>query len=409
MLVMFLLNAGMITSLKVSGCLYSGILLLLLFLVMINTFSRRRQPGSPQDKSILFGLIGLPAAALLGGFWFAKNMRECAVLFSDALRFIKPDAAYVTRIKHTTIAHLFDPGDFDHWRLFLDKVDSKLSIPFALLLILALLFPVLSIGGRKEAKDRGVHITVFLLFLVTFVIYIYTPYSADNPVSGGEFTGSLLPGNTRFAFSMMGVMGVLAALSMTFLKLRKSVTAVLATSCCLLVGYLEIQTALVVIPALYAGYFIFRKTKPVVNRKSLVACAVMTLLVLTVASYYLRSERRKRKTLLYGTVVDFVTDSIEPEEKLGYLLTERSYIFRGHSLDQDMVHVRSSTEHREQWISMLRGKGVQLIAVGPLKASWQNQNRWNRLREIEWLEEPPFEKVHGDDAFKEAVVFRLRE
>jgi hypothetical protein len=58
---------------------------------------------------------------------------------------------------------------------------------------------------------------------------------------------------------------------------------------------------------------------------------------------------------------------------------------------------------------MLRGKGVQLIAVGPLKASWQNQNRWNRLREIEWLEEPPFEKVHGDDAFKEAVVFRLRE
>jgi hypothetical protein len=119
-----------------------------------------------------------------------------------------------------------------------------------------------------------------------------------------------------------------------------------------------------------------------------------------------RGRRNLERYEVYRGIYQFIDHSIGLDEKIAYLLSNRSYYFYGKSLRHYVMYFPSQTNSLLEWINSLKQKKVNFVAIGLLEAKMG----WKERREIQWLvsQDKTFIKVFGRNPEKEAVIYRIK-
>ena len=121
-------------------------------------------------------------------------------------------------------------------------------------------------------------------------------------------------------------------------------------------------------------------------------------------TFVLRQKRDENRRLFLGEVVDYLEHNIGKDEIIGYIYSNRSYLFYGKKLNRKVLYVRSKGKNLSKWLEELYARGVRVIAVGPLHKEWESK------QEIMWLKNPdgPFIRVFGENPKKEPTIYRIK-
>jgi hypothetical protein len=127
-------------------------------------------------------------------------------------------------------------------------------------------------------------------------------------------------------------------------------------------------------------------------------------IILMAGTLLAHRERERSVRAFYGPTIDSIENEVAETETIGYLLSRRSYLFYGRNLRRKVVYIPIGSSDRRRWLETIRGRGVDVIAVGPIEPNWETGQA------MQWLNDPqgPFVKVSGDDVTRESLLYRLR-
>jgi hypothetical protein len=93
------------------------------------------------------------------------------------------------------------------------------------------------------------------------------------------------------------------------------------------------------------------------------------------------------------------------EERIGFFLSSRSYLFYGRNLDRQVLYVPFRADRLPAWIDNLRQNKISTVGFGPLTET----DEYTR-QALSWLTsaEGPLEPVFGKDFNTESVLYRLK-
>ena len=161
-------------------------------------------PGLPALARLAVGLCALG----VGLFFYAAN----AARTGNPLGFVHlqlgrrvllaGDAAFMARVKQTSLLHLLHPTDLEHIKVLIKVVAFHLEIPFLLLSVM--LICSLAAWTRRVAA-------VALLCLACTALYAATPFSGDNGSHGWQITTWIGQG-LRYGLPALGLFATVAAL-----------------------------------------------------------------------------------------------------------------------------------------------------------------------------------------------------
>jgi len=222
---LWLLCLGYLIGLKGSAPLYAAVAVVTVE-IWHGTGRRGERAATPTRSRT--GFVPLAVAVLtacfLGGFWYLRNLLE----LGNPLGHVQiglggwqlwPGVITTTELARTSLASIFDSTRDDHWRLLGLVTWQRFGLPFLVLSGLALLgigkglFP-----GNRATTHRRPLLLVLLLTVGTGLMYWFTPYSGDNGDNNYQLT-TWIGLNMRFGFIFVALVGLLAALSWSFLRL----------------------------------------------------------------------------------------------------------------------------------------------------------------------------------------------
>jgi hypothetical protein len=423
----FLGTLGMLIGLKSSGILYAMLLVAALAFLRIKSRFANRRSGHSAPRTLrsapLFLLSSLSCFLLLASFWFLKNLIEVRnpfgyVKFQLGGLISFPGTVDPSEIHATSMASAFKLNNLSHWKVLLWGIVTGLNVPFIAMATFStlgiLLLPFRFASIRRERRINVEHfIGLIALMVGTVLIYWNTPYTADNGTHGLQIT-PYIDHQLRFAFPLMGILGVATALSATILRTKEEVMASLV-----IVGSVisVMQTPHVRILYFFlcfvVGLLLLCSLLNAVDWTRLVStaprvvklCTAFVLIGLTVFSTFVaRWDRDRHRTTLYYGIPKYIENNISPEQTIGYLLCYRQYLLFGKNLDRrKVIYVPSESDSLSQWLQMLQKRGVDFVAVGPILREWRSS------RELSWLENSngAFVHVFGRDPAREIFLYRF--
>jgi hypothetical protein len=415
-----------------------------------------------QDKLIMFGTITFFLfAGFLGGFWDIRNFIEVG----NPLGYLQinlgnfqlfPGVLTTKDLKLTSLANLFEINNLSHWRIIGIQALVRLQIPFLAITLqfLAGLYVVMTRKIKLQYLSSMISITALLT--VTGWLYWNTPGSGAATWGKEQEITAFVGHEFRFGFSFLSILGIAAAISATLTRTREKIILIIISLSTLmgLVSYttFEIVKAatfiknvwasnlikllvqdpnhfldiiddigihhifnIVVYIVLYIGLIFliyshpktqfFNRFNPTLSQKTTkVLISIICLLILTTTTFVLKERRDMLRKEFYSEIYSFIESNISQEEKIGYFLSQQSYLFYGKNWDRQVVYVEpSSSDTSAQWVNELQNREISLLAVGPVK------NQYQSSRELDWLEAPngSFVRVVGEDFKRESVIYRL--
>jgi hypothetical protein len=140
-------------------------------------------------------------------------------------------------------------------------------------------------------------------------------------------------------------------------------------------------------------------------QRLLLASVLIGLIIM--ASFVAREKRDFLRTDFFGDLYQYLNTNIKQEDKIGYILSYRSYIFYGKDLDKKVFYTPSKSDNLSQWLDELHQKGINVVAVGPLEAKMG----WQQSKELRWLDtaDGVFTHIFGEEAEKDPMLYRLNE
>ncbi len=379
-----------------------------------------------------------------------------------------PGNLNLSKLQQSTLTSQFNPSNLSHWKTFGLQAIARLQVPFFAILGQVLFLPIACINRQNIISRKRLFCLLALLIGVGF-LYWNTPYSSGT---GGERAGqlsSLLGYNFRYGFSFLSVLGITAAVSATligtrteaiaFVVLISSILGIISSTIFDLIrtnfflgksefwgsaildtfknsprlaselavnllkndlAALGVYAALYIIflGLLWRAFFcqnpdtnVFSKIAALFYPSYRKAAIALILLLIIAASFGALEKRNLNRERIYQGLYEYIELNLAPREKIGYLCSERSYLFYGRNLNQQVLHVPLKSERLSEWLDELRQKNVEIVAVGPLKLGWLNKKNWWQLTmDVPWLENSnsPFVRVFGQDAEKEPVFYRLK-
>jgi hypothetical protein len=425
-----LATAGLMAGVKTPGIIYAAVLITLFLLTtgLSRLSCSRFKPPVRIDLIGLGSLVGLG----LGSFWYlGHNLGlgdpgTASLVASTLVDGASPLLAETSKrqslwqraldLQSTTLTAQFNGLNPAHWAIFGSQALVRLQLPLVALLGAILLLPYSWLRCPPgETRQRLVGFSVLLL--ITFFLYWNTPYSA-----GGELS-PLVGFNMRYGFPVLGLLGVVAALSTTQILISKRwVTLIVLTSGLLgivsssifdkirtqslmgegtfwpsqlisrlyqhplnaiatvgqiianlgLTDLLIYLGLLIGIFGLYWANLVCPQALPSLVKRSpswtwgvrLVLTIVLASgLLVTTTGHWLQLREMNRQHL-YGGIDAAIEKAVQPGEQIAYFSSSQSYLLYGKHLDQNVLHLPPDSLDPTSWITTLQGSNVALVATG---------------------------------------------
>ncbi len=363
------------------------------------------------------------------------------------------------KIWQSTLAAQFNPSNISHWQTLGLQIIIRLQVPFMALAFQVLAAPlVLSKGRGKVINENTILLTVLLT--CTGILYVITPYTSGT---GGEAIGQLSPilgFNLRYGFPFLSVLGIAAAATATLLNTRNQVVlavvlvgSVLGIASNTIFDYIKsasftgdsivwgsllidnFKSNLVAgiqsvwhILAPHWSYILkdsifymvlmilawkLLKKRPNLewfnnlfqtrNKVSYIVIVCVCIGLIVIGNW--RGQRDVARTELYRGIYEYIDQNTVPNEKIGFFLSSRSYLFYGKKLNRKVLYVPFKADRISGWIDNLRRNRVRIVGFGPL-----TETDTDTSNALSWLTsaEGPLEPVFGKDFNNESVLYRLK-
>jgi hypothetical protein len=371
-----------------------------------------------------------------------------------------PSASPLLKIWQSTLAAQFNPSNISHWQIFGLQVLIRLQLPFLAIALQALAAPLALTQGKTRINQNNIILSVVLAS--TGILYVITPYTSGT---AGEAIGQLSPllgFNLRYGFPFLSLLAIAAAATATEIKTRKQVivAVVLISSISGIISntifdliknasftgksivwgswlidrfkshFAEAINLVIKIlaprwpdlgiyPLIYVGLLllagiIFKRNPSLIGLKNLLAslkkssyimiiCVCIALMVS--ATWVAREKRDVARAELYRGIYEYIDKNTVPNEKIGFFLSYRSYLFYGRNLDRQVLYVPFRADRLPAWMDNLHKNNIKMVGFGPLT----EMDEYTKLA-LSWLTSPegPLQPVFGKDFNTESVLYRLK-
>lgn len=365
------------------------------------------------------------------------------------------------RIWQSTLAAQFNPSNISHWQTLGLQIVIRLQVPFMALAFQVLAAPLALSQGRGRGKVINENTIVLTVLLIcTGILYVITPYTSGT---AGESIGQLSPilgFNLRYGFPFLSVLGIAAAATATLLNTQNRVVVAVVlvssvvgiasntifdyiknasfTGDSIVWGSLLIDNfksdpvaAIQSIWQILAPHWKYILKDPIFyivsmtlawrlltkrpdfgwfndiistrNKVSYVMIVGVCIGLIVIGSW--REQRDVGRSELYRGIYEYIDRNTVPNEKVGFFLSSRSYLFYGKNLNRKVLYVPFKADRISGWIDNLRHNRVRIVGFGPL-----TETDADTRNALSWLTsaEGPLEPVFGKDFNTESVLYRLK-
>ncbi|MEG3990828.1 hypothetical protein QUA13_27505 [Microcoleus sp. S28C3] len=370
-----------------------------------------------------------------------------------------PPASPLLKIWQSTLAAQFNPSNISHWQTLGLQILIRLQLPFLAIAFQVLAAPLALMQGKTRIINQN-NIVLIILLASTGILYLITPYTSGTV---GESIGKLSPilgFNLRYGFPFLSLLAIAAAATATLLKTPNKVVlaVVLISSFCgitsntifdyiknesftgdsivwgsLLIDnfksnpveainsiwkilapswqyilkypifYLVSMTLALILLKINPGLGWLDRLLPT-RKKSIYIVIIGVCIGLIVIGNW-REKRDFARTELYRGIYEYIDKNTVPNERIGFFLSSRSYLFYGKNLDRQVLYVPFRADRLSAWIDNLRLNKIRTVGFGPLTGT----NAATR-KALSWLTsaEGPLQRVFGKDFNTESVLYRLK-
>lgn len=372
-----------------------------------------------------------------------------------------PAVAPSFKIWQSTLAAQFNPSNISHWQTLGLQILIRLQLPFLAIALQVLAAPLALIKPKTRIINQN-NIILIVVLVSTGILYLITPYTSGT---AGESIGQISPllgFNLRYGFPFLSLLGIAAATTATLLKTRNQVVVAVV-----LVGSISgiisntifdiiknasftgksivwgsglidqfksnigeaINTVMKILapsllylgiyPLLYIGLLVvagilFKRNPSLIGFKNLLARLKKSSYIIIIsacialivsASFVAREKRDIARAELYRGIYEYIDTNTVPDERIGFFLSSRSYLFYGRNLDRQVLYVPFRADRLPAWIDNLRKNKISTVGFGPLTET----DDYTR-QALSWLTSPdgPLEPVFGKDFNTESVLYRLK-
>ncbi|MEP6489186.1 hypothetical protein NDI43_10500 [Microcoleus vaginatus GB2-A3] len=371
----------------------------------------------------------------------------------------QPPASPILKIWQSTLAAQFNPSNISHWQTVGLQIIIRLQLPFLAIALQVLAAPLAFIQGKTRIINQN-NIILIILLASTGILYLITPYTSGT---AGESIGQLSPilgFNLRYGFPFLSVLAIAAAATATLLKTQNQVVlAVVVVS-----GFFGITSNTIfdyIKNASFTGDSIVWgswlidnfKSNPVeainsigkilgpswqdilrdpifylvsvtlaailwkINpglgwlnhlfptRKKSIYIVIMGVCIGLILIGHWREKRDFARTYLYRGIYEYIDKNTVPDERIGFFLSSRSYLFYGRNLDRKVLYVPFRADGLSAWIDNLRQNKIRTVGFGPLTGTDAATRK-----ALSWLTsaQGPLQPVFGKDFNTESVLYRLK-
>ena len=331
-----------------------------------------------------------------------------------------PPASPLFKIWQSTLAAQFNPSNISHWQTLGLQIIIRLQLPFMAIALQLLAAPLALIEGKTRIINQN-NIILMILLVSTGILYLITPYTSGT---AGEWRGQISPllgFNLRYGFPFLSVLAVAAASTATLLKTQNQVVlAVVGVSPffgitsskifdriknasftgdsivwgSLLIDnfksnpveaiktiwkilapilqdilrdpifYLLSMTLAAILWKINPGYRWLNHLFPT-RKKSIYLVIIGVCIGLIVIGHW-REKRDIARAEMYGGIYEYIDKNTVPDERIGFFLSSRSYVFYGKNLDRQVLYVPFKVDRLSAWIDNLREKKIRTVGFGPL-------------------------------------------
>jgi hypothetical protein len=425
---------GMLLGIKIPGIVYGGILAaFVISSVITGRITQRRplQPASKLNRSV--GVIfaaGMLCFLVTGCYWYLRNCIEV----HNPLGYVKlnigsinllPGAIEPAELRRGTLVNVFKVTNLSDWKILIDQILARLSVPFLVMLLqlIAALFLLPFTGrlaggepvrqGSGEHRIRRKHfIGLVALLAGTVLLYWNSPYTGDDGGRNWQLTPWFGHG-IRYGFPMLGVLGVVAALSATLTKTKESVIASIVIVCGLLsvtsTPYERMATVFVCCAVGFLVVWSLLKsvswTRLILRVRGLPKLGLCSLLIglIFAFSFVARGIRDRHRSREYNGILEYIESNIPQDQTIGYLLSHRPYLMYGKHFNRKVAYVPAGSSDESEWLDALEKRKVSFVAIGPILDEWRSQ------RELSWIRnnDKGFVHVFGQDSSRETFIYRF--
>jgi hypothetical protein len=370
-----------------------------------------------------------------------------------------PPASPLFKIWQSTLAAQFNPSNISHWQTLGLQIIIRLQLPFMAITLQVLAAPLALIEGKTRIINQN-NIILIVLLASTGILYLVTPYTSGTT---GEWSGQISPllgFNLRYGFPFLSVLAIAAAATATLLKTQNQVVlAVVLVSSFLGItsntifdriknasftgdsivwGSLLIDnfksnpveainsigkilapiwqdisrdpifsllsmTLAAILWKINPGYRWLNHLFPT-RKKSIYIVIIGVCIGLIVIGHW-REKRDIARTELYRGIYEYIEKNTVPDERIGFFLSSRSYVFYGRNLDRQVLYVPFRADRLSAWIDNLRQNKIRTVGFGPL-----TQTDAATRKALSWLTsaQGPLQPVFGKDFNTEWVLYRLK-
>ncbi|MEG4807609.1 hypothetical protein QUA82_08100 [Microcoleus sp. F8-D3] len=371
----------------------------------------------------------------------------------------QPPASPLLKIWQSSLAAQFNPSNISHWQTVGLQIIIRLQLPFLAIALQVLAAPLALFQGKTRIINQN-NIILIVLLASTGILYLITPYTSGTV---GELIGQLSPilgFNLRYGFPFLSILAIAAAATATLLKIPNLVVMVVVFFSGLfgitsntIFDYIKnasftgdsivwgsglidnfrsnpveaINSILQILrpiwpdilpyPLFYLGSVtlaaIFLKINPglgwlnylfTTRKKSIYLVIIGVCIGLIVIGHW-REKRDFARTELYRGIYEYIDKNTVPDERIGFFLSSRSYLFYGRNLDRKVLYVPFKADRLSAWIDNLRQNKIRTVGFGPLTET----NAATR-KALSWLTsaQGPLQPVFGKDFNTESVLYRLK-
>ncbi|NJK66833.1 MAG: hypothetical protein HC789_05680 [Microcoleus sp. CSU_2_2] len=372
----------------------------------------------------------------------------------------EPPPSPLLKIWRSTLAAQFNPSNISHWQTLGLQITIRLQLPFMAIALQVLAAPLALTKGKTKLVNEN-NIILNVLLFSTGILYLITPYTSGTAGESIGYISPLLGFNLRYGFPFLSLLGIAAAATATLLRTPiKVVVAVVLVSGLfgitsntifdyikdasftgnsivwgsllidnfksnpveasktvgqiLAVGwqYILIYPILYIVSIALMVWILFKKSPglgwlnhlfPSRQRSSYLVIIFVCIGLIVIGNW--REKRDIARTELYRGIYEYIDKNTVVDEKIGFFLSSRSYLFYGKDLNRKVLYVPFRADRLPEWIDNLRKNKVNIIGFGPLTDTDEDTRK-----ALSWLTSAkgPLKPVFGKDFNIGSVLYRLK-